>query len=70
MKEMQRIQVIKVKYFMDKVALDTGSSDGFGKEVAKRLVIQGVHAVLHGRNRIKTEWAKDEISVDTTGLMR
>lgn len=41
MKEMQRIQVIKVKYFMDKVALDTGSSDGFGKEVAKRLVIQG-----------------------------
>ena len=54
---------------MNKIALITGSSDGVGKEVAKRLAIQGVHVVLHGRNRVKTEQVKDEISVDATGLV-
>jgi NAD(P)-dependent dehydrogenase (short-subunit alcohol dehydrogenase family) len=33
-----------------RVALVTGSTDGLGREVARRLAAQGLHVIVHGRN--------------------
>ena len=40
---------------MSKSILITGSTDGLGKEVARRLAMQGWHVLLHGRDRAKGE---------------
>ena len=34
-----------------KVILITGSTDGLGREVARRLGATGAHIIVHGRNR-------------------
>jgi len=47
---------------MQKVILLTGSTDGIGLEVAKRLVDEGHHVLLHGRNPQKLEVVKRELS--------
>ncbi len=47
---------------MQKVILLTGSTDGIGLEVAKRLVDEGHHVLLHGRNPQKLEAVKRELS--------
>lgn len=44
-----------------KIVLVTGSSDGVGKETAKRLSAESFHVILHGRNREKTEAVKEEL---------
>src|SRR5262245_3781870 len=33
------------------VVLITGSTDGLGREVARRMAAQGAHVIVHGRNR-------------------
>ena len=33
-----------------RVALVTGSTDGLGREVARRLAAEGAHVIIHGRN--------------------
>src|SRR5688572_25650192 len=34
-----------------KVVLISGSTDGLGREVARRLAASGAHVIVHGRNR-------------------
>lgn len=50
-----------------KIALVTGSSDGVGKETAKRLSAEGFHVLLHGRNEAKTAAVKEELKRATGG---
>ena len=33
-----------------RIALVTGSTDGLGREVARRLAAEGMHVIVHGRN--------------------
>lgn len=44
-----------------KTILVTGSTDGLGRAVAKRLAEQGAHVLLHGRNQARGEAVRDEI---------
>jgi NAD(P)-dependent dehydrogenase (short-subunit alcohol dehydrogenase family) len=44
-----------------KTALITGSTDGVGRLVARRLADQGVHVVIHGRDRHRGGQLLDEI---------
>jgi len=43
------------------VALVTGSTDGLGREVARRLAAGGAHVIVHGRNRERGEALVAEI---------
>ncbi len=43
------------------VVLVTGSTDGLGREVARRLAIRGAHVIVHGRNRERGEALVAEI---------
>jgi len=47
---------------MQKTIFITGSTDGIGLELAKKLALQGQHILLHGRNEKKLEAAKKIIS--------
>ena len=44
-----------------RVVLVTGSTDGLGREVAKRLAAGGAHVIVHGRNRERGLAVVDEI---------
>lgn len=44
-----------------KTILVTGSTDGLGRVVAKRLAAEGAHVLLHGRNQARGEAVRDEI---------
>ena len=46
---------------MVKTILITGSTDGIGKHLAKKLASQGHHIILHGRNPQKLELATQEV---------
>lgn len=46
-----------------KVILLTGATDGIGFEAAKKLVAAGHHLLLHGRNHVKLESVKAELSL-------
>ena len=46
---------------MVKTILITGSTDGIGKYLAKKLASQGHHIILHGRNPQKLELALQEV---------
>lgn len=46
-----------------KVILITGSSDGIGKETAKALAMQGHTIIMHGRDKEKTQTAREEIAL-------
>lgn len=50
-----------------RVALVTGSTDGLGREVARRLAATGVHVIVHGRNRERGEALVAEIKRSGTG---
>lgn len=50
----------------NKVILITGSTDGLGREVAKRLAAQGARVLVHGRDRARGESLVHEI-VDAGG---
>ena len=49
------------------IILVTGSTDGLGREVARRLAAQGAHVIVHGRNRERGEALVREISESGTG---
>ena len=46
---------------MVKTILITGSTDGIGKHLAKKLASEGHHVILHGRNPQKLELALQEV---------
>lgn len=46
---------------MVKTILITGSTDGIGKHLAKKLASEGHHVILHGRNSQKLELATQEV---------
>jgi NAD(P)-dependent dehydrogenase (short-subunit alcohol dehydrogenase family) len=45
-----------------KVALVTGSTDGLGRDVARRLAAAGAHVLVHGRNVARGDSLVDEIT--------
>lgn len=47
------------------VVLITGSTDGLGREVARRLASQGWEVLLHGRNPAKGESVQEELRAAT-----
>ncbi|MBR9727499.1 SDR family NAD(P)-dependent oxidoreductase [Shewanella intestini] len=47
---------------MQKIILVTGATDGIGFETAKQLVEQGHHVIIHGRNPVKAESVKNQLS--------
>jgi NAD(P)-dependent dehydrogenase (short-subunit alcohol dehydrogenase family) len=44
-----------------KIVLVTGSTDGVGRLVARRLAEQGAHVLIHGRDRLRGEQSVDEV---------
>ncbi len=50
-----------------KTVLVTGSTDGLGKEVAKRLAGMGARVLLHGRDAAKLDAARREIAAAAPG---
>jgi NAD(P)-dependent dehydrogenase (short-subunit alcohol dehydrogenase family) len=53
-----------------RVALVTGSTDGLGREVARRLAAEGAHVIVHGRNAERGKAAVDEITAAGKGSAR
>jgi NAD(P)-dependent dehydrogenase (short-subunit alcohol dehydrogenase family) len=49
------------------VVLITGSTDGLGREVARRLAADGAHVIIHGRNRERGNALVEEITRQGTG---
>lgn len=47
--------------------LITGSTDGLGREVARRLAADGAHVIVHGRNRERGEALVREIEAEGRG---
>jgi NAD(P)-dependent dehydrogenase (short-subunit alcohol dehydrogenase family) len=54
----------------DKVALVTGSTDGVGRMVARRLADQGARVLIHGRNRDRGNNSMASPAPSTTGCGR
>jgi NAD(P)-dependent dehydrogenase (short-subunit alcohol dehydrogenase family) len=50
-----------------RVVLITGSTDGLGREVAKRVAATGAHVIIHGRNRERGAAVVDEIRREGKG---
>ncbi|AMY07613.1 3-oxoacyl-[acyl-carrier-protein] reductase FabG [Luteitalea pratensis] len=53
-----------------RVALVTGSTDGLGREVARRLAAEGAHVIVHGRNAERGKAVVDEINAAAKGSAR
>lgn len=53
-----------------RIALVTGSTDGLGREVAKRLAAEGAHVIVHGRNAERGKAVVDEITAAGKGTAR
>jgi NAD(P)-dependent dehydrogenase (short-subunit alcohol dehydrogenase family) len=49
------------------IILITGSTDGLGREVARRLAATGAHIIVHGRNRERGLEVVDEIKKERKG---
>src|SRR5262245_2956171 len=52
------------------VVVVTGSTDGLGREVARRLAASGAHVIVHGRNRERGTALVDEITRQGKGSAR
>jgi NAD(P)-dependent dehydrogenase (short-subunit alcohol dehydrogenase family) len=52
------------------VVLITGSTDGLGREVARRVAAQGAQVIVHGRNRERGEALVREIAKEGRGTAR
>jgi NAD(P)-dependent dehydrogenase (short-subunit alcohol dehydrogenase family) len=53
-----------------RVALITGSTDGLGREVARRVAATGTHVIVHGRNRERGAEVVSEIERSGVGSAR
>jgi NAD(P)-dependent dehydrogenase (short-subunit alcohol dehydrogenase family) len=53
-----------------RIALVTGSTDGLGREVARRLAAQGAHVIVHGRNAERGQAVVSEIARAGKGSAR
>lgn len=53
-----------------RIALVTGSTDGLGREVARRLAAEGAHVIVHGRNVERGQAVVDEITKAGKGSAR
>jgi NAD(P)-dependent dehydrogenase (short-subunit alcohol dehydrogenase family) len=53
-----------------RVALVTGSTDGLGREVARRLAAEGAHVIVHGRNAERGQAVVSEIAKAGKGSAR
>ncbi len=53
-----------------RIALVTGSTDGLGRELARRLAAQGAHVIVHGRNAERGQALVDEIAKNGKGSAR
>jgi NAD(P)-dependent dehydrogenase (short-subunit alcohol dehydrogenase family) len=53
-----------------RIVMVTGSTDGLGREVARRLAAQGDHVIVHGRNLERGRGLVDEISKSGKGSAR
>ena len=53
-----------------RIALVTGSTDGLGRELARRLAAQGAHVIVHGRNAERGKALVDEIAAGAKGSAR
>ena len=53
-----------------KTVLVTGSTDGLGREVARRVAALGAHVIVHGRNQERGKAVVDEIAKDGKGSAR
>lgn len=53
-----------------RIALVTGSTDGLGREVARRLAASGAHVIIHGRNVERGKAVVDEITAGGKGSAR
>ncbi len=53
-----------------RIALVTGSTDGLGREVAKRLAAEGAHVIVHGRNVERGQAVVAEIAAAGKGSAR
>ncbi|BCS31654.1 oxidoreductase [Luteitalea sp. TBR-22] len=53
-----------------RIVLVTGSTDGLGREVARRLAAQGAHVIVHGRNAERGKAVVDEVAAAGTGSAR
>ena len=53
-----------------RVALVTGSTDGLGREVARRLAAEGTHVIVHGRNVERGTALVNEIAAGGRGSAR
>lgn len=53
-----------------RVALVTGSTDGLGREVARRLAAEGAHVIVHGRNAERGQAVVAEITQGGKGSAR
>ncbi|MHB1167813.1 MAG: quaternary ammonium compound efflux SMR transporter SugE [Longimicrobiales bacterium] len=63
----ERLDRMAERNAQDQIILVTGSTDGLGREVARRLAAQGAHVIVHGRNRERGEALVREISESGTG---
>src|SRR5687767_11106605 len=50
--------------------LITGSTDGLGREVARRVAALGAHVIVHGRNQERGKAVVDEIAKEGKGSAR
>ncbi len=53
-----------------RIVLVTGSTDGLGREVARRLAAEGAHVIVHGRNAERGKAMVDEIAAGGKGSAR
>jgi len=53
-----------------RIVLVTGSTDGLGREVARRLAAEGAHVIVHGRNAERGKALVDEIATGGKGSAR
>jgi NAD(P)-dependent dehydrogenase (short-subunit alcohol dehydrogenase family) len=53
-----------------KTVLITGSTDGLGREVARRVAARAAHVIVHGRNQERGKAVVDEIAKEGKGTAR
>jgi NAD(P)-dependent dehydrogenase (short-subunit alcohol dehydrogenase family) len=67
---MESQTVTKALALNGKVVLVTGSTDGLGREVARRAAAQGAQVIVHGRNKERGAAVVEEITREGKGTAR